>query len=202
MSVFKYHAFIYFLRPPPWRTEQYNPLRFHLTTTSGFVKFFPTKSKPRGDKQVRFFYCEKYEKLMYSTATAWATFCCFMWNLEKTHFVEILNSFFSRTLKFWSIYLWHEVSRAERIPFLTEGRKEINIFSHDIFFLHFVMNLARAFTMQMVIKWPCGHGWGTIDDSARTGLVWSCSCRQFTRLLYSMPLFGSRLVERNLPAPS
>ncbi len=25
MSVFKYHAFIYFLRPPPWRTEQHCP---------------------------------------------------------------------------------------------------------------------------------------------------------------------------------
>jgi hypothetical protein len=33
MSVFKYHAFIYFLRPPPWRTEHWHTLALSLTYT-------------------------------------------------------------------------------------------------------------------------------------------------------------------------
>ncbi len=35
MSVFKYHAFIYFLRPPPWRTEQLAVRQFPLSVNSG-----------------------------------------------------------------------------------------------------------------------------------------------------------------------
>ncbi len=40
MSVFKYHAFIYFLQPPPWRTEQSCPCWQAWPSCS----FFPVSS--------------------------------------------------------------------------------------------------------------------------------------------------------------
>jgi hypothetical protein len=45
MSVFKYHAFIYFLRPPPWRTEHYSCLPYactpYLCTPCLFIPWEP-----------------------------------------------------------------------------------------------------------------------------------------------------------------
>ncbi len=49
MSVFKYHAFIYFLRPPPWRTEQlqhFNPAMFYFCRTLTLQRFIAWTLQP------------------------------------------------------------------------------------------------------------------------------------------------------------
>jgi hypothetical protein len=50
MSIFKYHAFIYFLRPPPWRTEQYQSIG--LALIFDLREYTKNQSIPRGANNI------------------------------------------------------------------------------------------------------------------------------------------------------